>query len=429
MTTVESQLPPRPKMNGVNALGPAATRVPLAIAQFVAFAAVARAVGELAFGLVVFTQTAARLAAALCMRGGGPLMLQRFAREPIDVARKALRSEVRSSSIAIPVFVVVLVALESLIFKLSIPQIGLLTGLVLVFLAAAIATRLGSESVKGLGRPTRAQLWEFLPGPIALLSIAWFLRSPSAWSGLAVLAVLVGAQLVSAIGLLFIEAKAHRVTRAANEDLAKPAKAGNSRLHLSVSTVVTLALPLAALGAAAAVGDGEAVGRLSACLRLLAPATIVISGIAAALLPRIARDEGPKPLRVSWVLVAGLSIPYSLVLLAFPQIAEVIFGPEFSGLENVVRVLAIAQLLNGATGIGVEVLQITGRVRAESRVVITAAFAATIAVVIAWSAGGVDAPLLGALFFAAVLGSRSLAAGGLVYLPLAIGSAGRERKL
>ena len=183
-------------------VGPTVLRVPIAIAQFIALALVARSAGSVAFGLVVFAQTATRLGSALSLRGAGPLVLRRYATDSVESARGVLRSEIRSSTRLVPVLLVPIVVVLGVTFDLSSRDQILLGALLVLQLALGNVVRLGSEAVKGRQRPTAALGWEFGPAPIALVLVALLINVSGVSAGLIVLGALVVGQLMSVIGLM-----------------------------------------------------------------------------------------------------------------------------------------------------------------------------------------------------------------------------------
>lgn len=407
-------------ITGARHLGPATIRVPLAIAQFAVLAFAARTTGEVAFGLLIFTQTAVRLGAALALRGAGPLMMQLFSTEASVRSYTRLQSEIRSARrVVVPIGLVLAVPVVTL-YDLSVVAATIATLSVVGLLWATTAVRAVAEATKGAGRPLLALTAELLPAPVLVLAsvVLVDLTDSGVRGGLSLVGTLIVANLV---GLSVLRSSLRSQceideTSASTRPEAAPAR---SRLHLGISTVSTLFLPLIALGITAIVGDPESIGRLSATLRLMAPATIVISGISAGLLPKIVRESrtpARSTLAWSWVLVAVLALPYTSLLLAAPQAIEWVYGPGFAGLTTTVRIVAVGQLLNGLTGVAVEVLQVTGRARAEATIVVATSMMGLLLAILGATVLDLDAPSVGALFFASVLACRSAAAASLVYL-------------
>jgi len=399
-------------------LGPSAVRVPLAIAQFVAFALAARQFGDVAFGFLVLSQTAARLSTAISIRGGGPMMLRYFATADSASALKELRRELRASLRTAPALGIAIGVAVGRIYALT-PGATIVVCLALGLLVClGNVVRLGSEAAKGAGHPILSMFLEFVPVPLFLLAVVG-VGAERGLDGPELLAVLCAAQVLSAMGLYRLLARRSVEGHGATVD-AEPSK----RLHLSISTIVTLSLPLLGLGAAALVGGAEAVGHLGACLRLLAPSTILISGVSAALLPRVVRDEGNQQsaLGMSWGLVALLSTPYSVALIAFPSAVEFIYGPDFADLATVIRIVAAAQLINGITGIAVEVLQVSGHAQIDSQAIVVALVVAVGGALVLREALDMTGAVVGAFVFALVLMVRSVRAGLFVYAPLLQGT-------
>ena len=94
------------------------------------------------------------------------------------------------------------------------------------------------------------------------------------------------------------------------------------------------------------------------------------------------------------------------------------YGPSFGGLATTVRIIAFAQLLNGLTGVAVEVLQVTGRASAETRALAIAAGSGVTVACVGFALFELAAPTAGALLFAVIVAIRSVSAGALVYRPL-----------
>lgn len=402
---------------------PAVARVPVAMLQFVAFALTARAAGDVAFGLLVFTQTAVRLTTASAIRGGAPVMLATFASMPSDVAIGELRREIRSSARWATPLWIALVVVMVLVFELDASRGAQLAVILFAIVNAAVVLRLLAEAAKGAGAPIQSILGEFAPLPMvifAFLATGQFDASGSV-PLLEVLSALLLSQLVGCV-LLRLQLN-RKTTPSAQQIPAQPVR--TRRLHLSISTTATLALPLAALAVTAFLGDSESVGRLGAVLRILAPAAILISGIAAGVLPRIVRAHKAahraasedRSLTISWLLVAATSVPYSIILIAAPSLVELIYGSEFADLATAMRIVAFGQLINGLTGVAVEVLQVTGRAKRDTSALIFAGIAALVAL---GTTVLLDlAPeISGAVFFTAILAARSLIAGVRVYGPV-----------
>ncbi len=408
---------------------PAGARVPVALLQFVAFALTARAAGEVAFGLLVFVQTAARLTTASAIRGGAPLMLTAFASMPVDAALRELKREIRSSVRFTAPLWGLLVGWVTFTYELNMVG-GLEVALLLfVIVNAAVVLRLLAESTKGAGAPVQSILGEFAPLPVvifAFLATGLFDGASGTEPLVRVLIALLVAQLIGCVLLrLQLRRNANQNINSAVLETHAERATSTGRLHLSISTTATLALPLMALGATALLGDSESVGRLGAVLRILAPAAILISGIAAGVLPRIARahaaslkgtTEDPS-LAISWLLVSVTSVPYSIVLIAAPSLVEFVYGTQFGELATAMRIVAFGQLINGLTGVAVEVLQITGRERVDTaglKIVAPVALVALTASVLL----DAEAEVSGAVLFTTILAARSIVAARRVYWPI-----------
>ena len=189
----------------------------------------------------------------------------------------------------------------------------------------------------------------------------------------------------------------------------------SSRVSLTFSTVLTLALPLVVISLVSLVGSPDEAGRLAAVIRLLSPATIVVSAAAATFVPQILieqqRHRSLRPfdgvvLRRSVAVVAMLTVPYSAALLIEPRILEFVLGDQYRGLGVAVRVVAIGQIVRGLSGVAVELGQVTGQAAAD----VKASGLGALVAVVAWPmlASGVSVTVAGAFLFASLVVHRSL---------------------
>lgn len=122
------------------------------------------------------------------------------------------------------------------------------------------------------------------------------------------------------------------------------------------------------LGALASV---EAVGLYGAAARIAAVNVFVLGAVNQLAAPMMARAfHGGRPAQVGAILRRAMlwsalgSLPLFLVMFLFPQALLGLFGPGFTEGADVLRVLAVGQFVNAATGPVGFALLMTGRERA-----------------------------------------------------------------
>lgn len=142
---------------------------------------------------------------------------------------------------------------------------------------------------------------------------------------------------------------------------------GNSLPYLGVLVLQQIAqvLPLLILGS---LSTSAEVGVYYAALRMAALTGLVLIAVNSILAPKLAALYQANDMRsldriIRWsgLLIIGLASPALAVFILAPDLVMQIFGSEFSGHGNLLRIMAIGQLINVSTGTLGLVLMMTNR--------------------------------------------------------------------
>jgi O-antigen/teichoic acid export membrane protein len=274
------------------------------------------------------------------------------------------------------------------------------------------AIRVYADGVKGLHMTAAGVAVEFLPIPLvfaaAVVVVDLVRGTPSAavvlWAYAAATAAI--AVVVLALSFLLRSGPRRRLP-------LRPAERRSDLAALCTSSTVNVLLPAIPFGVLAIVGNQDDAGSFGVASRTAALATLLLFGLAATYAPRFARHHSVQewvPLREAVVISARTSVllysPLFVVFIVFPSQVLVLFGPGFESAATVLRILAVGQLVNSATGLSSELLVMVGRERSE--LVVTAGAALGVGVLglvlgAAWGVVGVS------VAFAAGLGARNMA--------------------
>ena len=144
---------------------------------------------------------------------------------------------------------------------------------------------------------------------------------------------------------------------------------GNSLPYLGVLVLQQVAqvLPLLVLGS---LSTSAEVGVYYAALRVAALTGLVLIAVNSILAPKLAAlyqandmQSLDRIIRWSGLLILGLASPALALFVLAPDLVMQIFGSEFSGHGNLLRIMAIGQLINVSTGTLGFVLMMTNRAR------------------------------------------------------------------
>jgi O-antigen/teichoic acid export membrane protein len=125
--------------------------------------------------------------------------------------------------------------------------------------------------------------------------------------------------------------------------------------------------------------DAE-VGTYNTAFKLATLANFPIMAVSAYAAPKFSEWLGKDGNKVfeqlvkqsSKLAMAG-SLPIILILVLFPKSLLGVFGDEFRVAELLIYILMLGQIINSATGLGGDVLQMTGHHRLFSRIIVLAA--------------------------------------------------------
>lgn len=258
------------------------------------------------------------------------------------------------------------------------------------FLAAIRAdTRLSSEGIKARFQPTRGVALQFVFLPSALLGALLAARATGveiSARGVTILYIILAA-FVAVLGRAFWRLTRENVagpclaTNASDRDDPTPRTRGPSRASLAIRrgraagflwafSLVDVAFPAVALTLVGVFAGPREVGVFGAASRITDLAGIGLAGVASIYGPRFASAHVRSDYRnlrscirsaQIWSLV--IFAPVCAVCLVAPGAVLGIFGQEFASGEGVLRVLALGQLVNAASGaVGVYLQMARGEV-------------------------------------------------------------------
>ena len=212
---------------------------------------------------------------------------------------------------------------------------------------------------------------------------------------------------------------------------------GESLPYLGVLVLQQIAqvLPLLALGVLATSAE---VGVYYAAMRTAALTGLVLIAVNSILAPKLAAlyqlndmKSLDQIVRSSGLLILSVAAPVLILFIALPEFVMQIFGADFTGHGNLLRIMAVGQLINVATGTLGYVLMMTNRGKAMFVTTLWMAVANAVlclAFIPAFGAYGAAVALAGSLLVAGiarvVLIWREL---GILALPIPIGFMSRSR--
>lgn len=408
--------PPSSAANGARAGRAVATvcvRVGLAVLQFLSLLALARVVSPGTFGTVTFLLLSARLVAVIGAGGRGPQIVRQFAAK-VRPGHDRLRSEIVRSARAALLPAVIVAALAWVLFAGDEP-IERAAFLSFAFFVGAMgfsSAYPALEALKGMGRARLSFTLEILPTVVSVM-VAWaVVRSLSAQLPVAVGLVALG--LVTPVVIVWLWLK----TEASPESVSEAGEGSPLNGSLFASTIISLAVPVSVQALAALFGGPADAGEIGAALRLMSPAMIVIAGLTGHELASVSRNVldnnaagVERAIRMTRIVAGALVVPYCVVFLAFPSLATTILGPAYSDIGTVVRLVAIAQIVNAVTGIVVETTQLLpGGARSDVRVVSGVFLVSLVVAAGLWGIVGRPAAESAAVIFACVISVRSVSA-------------------
>lgn len=402
---------------------PVVVRGLLALFQFGALLYLAGMVLPAVFAELVFLPIAARLGALLAVRSGITIASAASAAIPVSVvgsgAARIARpgadpwaefDRTRGPSIVAGVVVAV-------IFSLTFNKDIAASAAALLWWPAVVLLVAFSQLVVGhltaTGRTTRGILLQSGPVSLAFAALAIAAARGRTLGVDDVAIAYVSGQLVAVLAAALAARTAEAPEPGRHQ--GSPAPSWEFRPdRLTLSSALTLGLPLLVISVVSILGSPTEAGRLAAAIRLLSPITIVATAAAAAFVPRIvtqrSRQRPDRPfdlpaVRWSVAAVALLTVPYSVLLLAQPQILELALGEQYQGLEAVVRLVAFGQLFQALAGVAVELGQATGHATTDARAVVASLLVA--AIVWPFLATIESAAFAGAFLFACLVANRS----------------------
>lgn len=368
-----------------------------------------RALGKDGYGVFVYALALAGVLAILVPLGWPTALMRFIARYTEEGRLGLLRGAVRTAyAVTFLSTAVVSLALLGLSLWEAVPErlhVSLRYAALLLLLLAFVGLR--RKALQGLGRVRGSLIPEEILLPVLVILGVYFLGVASAQTALLVYA---GAALAAfLLGGSWLWRALPRGMRSAKPEYERRAwmAVALPMMFGGLSQSAMNRADVLILGALASV---EAVGLYGAAARLAAVNVFVLGAVNQLAAPMMARAfHGGRQAEVGGILRRAMlwsalgSLPLFAVMFFFPEaLLELLFGSGFSESAGLLRVLALGQFVNAATGPVGFALLMTGRERA---------FAATAAAVAVATVAGcvVAVPILGAMG-AALVTAASVAA-------------------
>ena len=400
---------PGPALRLIREFIPILTRLAAAVVSFGALAIAGRALGPAEFGVLSTLLLGSRLVAAASTRGAGPQILAGLGASNLSGSMKQVLA--RSTSLALPLGAAI-GASVSVAYDGSLVSSALLGGLGAASSASAAVVLLAGERLKHLGHANVAICGEFLPlsTVVAGLSLI-FVSTESETAPLYVPALILTTAWIASATTQLVSLKRSRF-----RGLPLVERSSLKQSWIAASTAISASAPLMVVLAIAIASGPETAGVSNAVLRLVSPSMIVLAGAAAVAMPTIGSNLQRNPVEAKRVyrkyqfLVAALTVPYQLLLFAFPEALAAVFGAQFDASTSL-RIIVAGQLINGITGLSLETAQVLpDGARVDVLGVLTSAVLAS--VLASWAVAADELSAENAIFgvFAIAISTRSLLA-------------------
>jgi O-antigen/teichoic acid export membrane protein len=314
--------------------------------NFLTLAALARTLGQDAFGLLTFGLSLASLATTLAGPGLNLWGVRAVARDP----RRAAQYVVLVNGTQFVLGLFAYAALTAIAFSYFAPperNIALLCGLMLFTTAGGI-----QWLCQGLERYDLIGALQFLTAALTYSGVVALVHGPE--DVVRVPIVMAGAQLASAIGIGFIASRRGLGAWSIRADEILPVL--RQAIPLGVSTIFVLVLHHANTVILQFYRGASEVGVFSTGFRLVELITVAPTVVASVFLPRLSRlhsrDAGQtegEMRRFVQVAMGAAFLPAAILLAESTEVTRGLYGPEFVSAPQVVQLMSVAVLFNFAS--------------------------------------------------------------------------------